>query len=295
MSREGEGSGDVLSAVDGLMSLVEQMRNFRGGVAGKGDEKFWENALYRQIDSCITLLQLSNENVTIKNLQRLAANSLDSAQRSSYLSIKDVLSSNDKIDPNLRKEAEERLRKWRNTNFLVELLEKGLRTNFESELDREDFHEVYDYWINQFPRIGEKAYGIVKESLISTIHPFLTRGILREQFSHGVSEEVKPENIIKHKKIVIIDYPIREYGLAGIFAATIYKTSFQAATERRDLRKEDNPKPVSLFIDEYQMYCNSMADSKFQTNGKKFLGCSCLSNSKYFKSLFRNGQSYATG
>ena len=45
-------------------------------------------------------------------------------------------------------------------------------------------------------------------------------------------------------------FALKEFGIAGIYAATIYKTTFQAAMERRDVEEETNPRPVGLWIDE---------------------------------------------
>lgn len=67
---------------------------------------------------------------------------------------------------------------------------------------------------------------------------------------------------------MIIDFPIKEFGLAGIYAATIYKTTFQGAMERRKIKDETNPKPVGLWIDEYQSFCNPMTDSLFQVTAR---------------------------
>ena len=122
--------------------------------------------------------------------------------------------------------------------------------------------------MKQFPRMSDKTTGIITESFMGIAEPFMNDGILSDQFSSGLSSELIPENIINNRKIVIVDFPIKEFDLSGIFAQTIYKNAFQAAVERRKVTQEKDPKPVVLWVDEYQNFCNPMTDSQFQTTAR---------------------------
>ena len=103
---------------------------------------------------------------------------------------------------------------------------------------------------------------------MGVVENFLSDGILRNQFSQGLSEELLPENIIHKRKIVIVDFSIKEFGLAGIFASIIYKSTFMNAAERRNIKLEESPLPTVLWIDEYQNFCNPAMDTLFQLTAR---------------------------
>jgi len=81
--------------------------------------------------------------------------------------------------------------------------------------------------------------------------PFLS-GLLFRHFA-GVTN-LFPEIIYTEKKIIIMDFSVKEYLDAGIIAQSIYKMMFQQAVERRDVEK--HPTPVFLWADEAQMFVN---------------------------------------
>ena len=267
MTRKGEGAGDTLNMVNALMGLNEQNRIHRSGGETK-EERFWDNSLRRLISRSISLLRIAGEKVSISNMRKVVANCLQGQEHEIYEDLKSQVSTKENIDKKVREKYESQLKAWINENYFLQLIEKVSQKKLDDPLDHEEAIMVIGYWIKEFPRMSEKTTSTIVESFNGIIEPFLNRGILRTHFSDGLSEELKPENIVSENKIVIIDFPLKEFGLAGIYAATIYKTTFQAAMERRDITKEEHPKPVGLWIDEYQSFCSPLTDSLFQTTAR---------------------------
>lgn len=271
MKREGEGAGDVLNVTNILKNLNEQNHLFNSGGQSKKDEQFWENSVKRIIGSSVTTLQMAGEEVSIKNMQRIVSSSFRAEDLKHYKSIKYKIITDDEISLEEREDARRELDWLIESDYFIRTIEKIRgrldRNEFSDPEDVSDAEMALDYWLETLPKIGEKTTSIIIESFMGTIDPFLNRGILRGQFSNGLSEELKPENTYLKNKIIVIDFPIKEFGLAGAYAATIYKSVFQSAMERRDISKEVNPIPVALWVDEYQLFYNQ-SDGRFQDTAR---------------------------
>ena len=267
LERSGEGSGEIISVVNALMNLNEQNRIHLSGGDGK-EEPFWNNSLRRINSRGISLLIMAGEEVSVRNMRKLVAGCFMEDEPNLYHHLKKLVTTEEDIDPLKRQQAQEDLDSWIKSSYFLTLIEKAAKRKFSSLDQQEEADMVINYWISEFPRVPDKTSSTITESFMGVVEPFMTQGILKNQFSNGLSPELLPENIINQNKIVIIDFPLKEYGLAAIFASTIYKSSFQAAMERRKIKEEANPKPVSLWIDEYQSFCSPMTDTLFQTTAR---------------------------
>ncbi|MEO1254844.1 MAG: TraM recognition domain-containing protein, partial [Bacteroidota bacterium] len=269
LTRDGEGSGEVINAINTIMNLNEQNKVYQSGAGGQGkEEPFWDQSLRRLISRAITLLMITNEEVSISNMREVVASCLKDDEPSIYFDLKETATTEKEIDPEKREDARSKLSLWIKTSYFLQLIEKLDKQAFNSDEDRREALFVKNYWLRELPKVGERVLGIIIESFMGIIEPFISRGILKTQFSGGLDEELLPETIINERKIVIVDYPIKEHGLAGIFASIIYKSTFMAAMERRYIKEEANPLPVCLWVDEYQNFCNPAADTLFQTTAR---------------------------
>lgn len=266
MQRKGEGAGDILNAVEALMSLNESNRLHQSGGGGGKDERFWDLALRSLISRCITTLRLAGEEISITNIRKLVSSRFVDNEPEYYQKLEQQ-AEDDSIDPLKKQLAQIERDAWIEGRYFLQVLLKIANSEL-SQSDQDEEELVSNYWLRELPKMGEKTSGIIVTSFMSIVEPFLNNGILKNQFATGLSPEILPENIYKQNKIVIIDFPIKEFKVAGAFAATIYKTAFQAAMERRDIETEPNPKPVGLWIDEYQNFCNPKLDSLFQTTAR---------------------------
>jgi type IV secretory pathway TraG/TraD family ATPase VirD4 len=194
----------------------------------------------------------------------LVADSFRGNEADTYQAL-EQLAFDEKADPVKRQNAKEQLEEWTTSNYFLRTL---LSIEPNSEKEKEEMNLLTNYWLREFPKIGERTSSIVIESFMGIVEPFLNEGILKSHFSAELSSELLPENCFLNNQIVIIDFPVKEYGVAALFAATIYKTAFQAAMERRDVELEITPKPVGLFIDEYQQFCTYKTDVQFQATAR---------------------------
>ena len=127
----------------------------------------------------------------------------------------------------------------------------------------------------------EKTRAIVEESIFGLIEPFMS-GILKQHFTKGVSPELHPEETYKKGKIIIVNMPVKEYLIAGVFAQAIYKKLWQEAIERRNVKRD--PLPVFMWVDEAQYFLNEQ-DARFQTTATRILGMYSNDYPEYFQLL----------
>ncbi|WP_421896438.1 type IV secretory system conjugative DNA transfer family protein [Marinoscillum sp.] len=265
LERTGAGGGDVLNAINIIMNLNEQIKVYQGGGTNNKEERFWDESLKRLISRCISTLRLAGEEVSIYNIRKIVSNSFKEDDLKAYEEIKRNISTTKEIPESKRTDSKNDLKNRKAHNYFVFVIEK-IRNHTLILSEASQF--ILDYWLKEFCNLPDKTKSIIIESLMGIIEYFLVDGILKDQFSHGLNNELMPENIIENKKILLINFPVKEFGLSGIFAATIYKTAFQAACERRNLEEENDPRPVGLFIDEFQSFVNATADSLFQATAR---------------------------
>ncbi len=266
LQRTGRGAGETLNLVNILMSLNEQIQIHQGGSQSGDDEKFWDQALRRLLRNCIELLKLASEPVSIANMERLVTHSFNEPQLDRYTMLR-----NEMQDIHRAQEERERTyseyKGWVEQNYFLYVFEKAGQNPGLSPDEVQLLQRVGDYWLMQWPTLSEKTKSIVTETFMGLTEPF-SSGILQSRFSEGLSPELFPENSFLKQKIIIIDFPVKTYGLSGIYANTLYKTTFQSCVERREVEKETDPKPVTLFIDEYQNLVSPLTDSLFQLTAR---------------------------
>lgn len=266
LKRKGQGAGDVFNVNNALMNLNEQARQFLSGGSGNNDERFWDNALRRLISSSIIMLNMADENVSVTNMRRLVSASFTGDEVELYNQLTHLAFSLENIDHHQRQKAKDDLEDWSKENYFLHVL-LSLQADCHDH-KHDDIEMLYEYWLKEFARLSDRSRSIVVESFMGIVEPFKNKGILKDQFTEGLSPELLPENIIENKKIVIVDYPIKEFGISGLFASILYKSIFQSAMERRNILHEKNPKPVGFFMDEYQAICNPLTDSQFQATAR---------------------------
>lgn len=271
MNRSGEGAKEAQNITNIFMNIY-RMGNRIAGDGDTKEERFWDTALKRCLNRTIELINLAGEELTYKNMVN-------------------VIFSADGINNRIIKKAADQLR-WTDSEDEIEEVEaeneeieegqggndKG-NENTDSELDLDDegyyclkciakaylsiageddhsprvnaFGLAHQYFTQTFPGLGEKARTTITESFMGLAEPFLS-GLLYEHFS-GVSN-IFPEDIFTKSKIIVLNFPVKEFLEAGIMAQCIFKLIFQQAVERRDVSK--HPKPAFLWADEAQYFVN---------------------------------------
>jgi hypothetical protein len=250
MTREGKGAGEIFNLTNLFMEIYKMGNRFSGSGGAGESERYWDNALKRCINRMIQLLQLANEEVSVRNMRRL----LSSAPLEHEV---EKLSEMD----------ENEIGEWGESNYcvgcIIEAGEKADTPEYE-----EEYTLISDYFLREFATLPEKTRPTIVESFLGLAEPF-TSGILKKHFSEGTSPEIRPEETHKGK-IVILDFPVKEYLQAGVYAQGIYKYLWQQATERRNPHQD--LLPVFLWVDESQLFLSDY-DQIFQTTARSSKAC----------------------
>lgn len=98
-------------------------------------------------------------------------------------------------------------------------------------------------------------------------HDALLRYPMRESFCTDTT--IKPEASLEGK-VLLLDFPVKEYNEVGVFAQVLFKLAWQKAMERRDLSRSQLP--VFLWSDEIQHLVTGY-DQLFQTTARSSRVC----------------------
>ncbi len=273
--RFGKGAGETLNITNLIMTLNLLARNFSAGGGDEGkSEKFWDNAVKRAITRMIDLLKLSGEPLTIMNMREVLVNALTAEDVNRYREIEKILE-DEAAGEEDHKIALNDLKKWSKKNFCLKCL---INITFKKGLSVDEIESkklVKSFFFKEFAYLSERTKSIVVESFLGLIQPFES-GLLRAQFSQTISDDLWPELAYEEGKIIILDFPIKEHLLAGVYAQGIYKFIFQQAMERRDVAKEEDPHPCFLWVDESHLFTNPVYDALFQSTARSSLTATVL-------------------
>ncbi|MEN0051452.1 MAG: TraM recognition domain-containing protein [Bacteroidota bacterium] len=268
LQREGKGAGEVINLSNMFMAIYKMGNRLSGGGSGGGsNERFWDNALRRCLNRMIQLLNLSGRELSIANMRRM-------------ISTVPMDHEAQKVD----EMSDEELEEWGKRNFCVDcILDAGDRVGDDEELEQE-YYLVYDYFLREFPSLPAETRPSIVESFLGIAEAF-TSGILKRHFSNDVN--LFPEETHKGK-IIILNFPVKEYLDAGVYAQGIYKLIWQQATERRTVTEDT--KPVFLWVDEAQLFLSDY-DQIFQTTARSSKACTVFISqniSNYYVSIGGN-------
>ena len=259
---DGKGGGQTFNLVNLFMQIYQMGHVISGEGLASGGERFWDNALKRCLSRMIDFLTLAGELITVENMYRLISESLTSKELEYFVELRK------KSD----KDSKDTLTEWAKLNFYVRSYLKCMKklrssTQENSEVEiiqlRKQIETVRNYFEREFANLAEKTKTIIVESFLGLAEPF-QGGILKKYFSAGTN--LKPEAIFNEGKIVILDFPIKNYLDSGVYAQGIFKLLFQQAVERRTYQ-EGVDKPVFLWVDESQNFINAY-DQIFQTTAR---------------------------
>ena len=247
MTRGGEGAGEVFNLSNLFMELYKMGNRFSGGGGGGGDDRYWDTALKRCMNRMFQLLILAEEEISVENMRKI----ISSAPTAEEIEAIGGMSEKEYFE-------------WLGQNYCAYCInEAGLKVTDETDYS---YNLVDNYFMSQFAKLDDKTRSIVTESFLGLAEPFLS-GILKEYFSEGVN--LKPE-ITFEGKVIILDFAVKEYLQAGIYAQGIFKLLWQQAIERRDT--DLYPLPAFLWVDESQYFVNEY-DTIFQTTARSSRAC----------------------
>lgn len=248
MTREGEGAGETMNLVNLFVNIFKMGQRLSGGDSQES-ERFWENSLRRLMNRMFDLLKLAGEEISVANLVEI----LTSAPEGDGLINK------------LADMKEDELSQWIEGSYCMMCIDTA-NGSASSKQEKRDFNLVYNYFLREFAKMPEKTRTTVSEMFLGIAEPFLS-GILNDYFAQGLN--IFPEQTFEGK-IIIMDFPVKKYLDAGIYAQGIFKLLWQQSTERRDIKKY--PTPVFLWVDESQLFISEY-DQIFQTTARSSRAC----------------------
>lgn len=233
LHRGGSGAGLTDNIVHLFAQVLQIAERGSGGGGGREDEGYWRRASNQLLRNIVDLLIMSQNRLSVSDLYRVVVSAPTSPQQVSA-------------------------ENWQKSSFCFRCLVQADQGN-RSPRERQDFQLVCDYFLLEFPGLSEKTRSVICSTLTSMID-VLHRGISAELFC---TETNLPPECIEDGSIVLVDLPVKEYAQVGQFAQVLWKTSFQRAIERRNIKS--NPRPVFLWADECQYFVTSPFDMQFQT------------------------------
>lgn len=254
MKRSGDGAGETTNITNIFMNIYRMGNR----IASEGDtkeERYWDTALKRCLNRVIELIKLSGENLSYANMVKI----LSSASNLETVSFTDTM-----VAIEQGEETHDILTS--NNNYclkcLINAFERLDANNEEFEYQLKTFELIEEYFSLIMPRMGSRTRSVVTESFMGLAEPFLS-GILNKHFAG--STNIFPEQVFEDNKIIVLDFPVKEFLEAGIMAQCVFKQMFQQAVERRNTNK--NPLPVFIWCDEAQYFVNPY-DQVFLTTAR---------------------------
>ncbi len=256
LTRAGEGAGDVFNITSLFMNLQKMANRASNDGEGRKDDRFWDNALKRIISRTIELIKFAGEELTFKNIVDLL-HSAPTEKAPFDEKLLNVFVQKVPYDEGTDQQLKE--------NTFLRCLAKSARKIVNKDADSPEVYmhdTLRKYFTSSLPNMSEHTHSAIIESFMGVAEPFLS-GILCKHFAGETT--LKPEEIFTKNKIIVLDFPVKEYLDAGIMAQCVFKMLFQQAVERR--KTDDYPTPVFLWADEAQ-YFISPYDQIFLTTAR---------------------------
>jgi len=230
--RPGRGAGDLESIIDLFSTLMAIGKKD----SGHSHDPFWERGTEKNMRAAIKLLDLAGESISITNIDRLM-----------------------KSLPTRIGEYQEEA--WQKESFCASLTKQITeRQDSLTAAQWNDIKIVTDYFFEQWPAFDERPRSSLEMTWSGLADKFLYSPFDR-LFCSGKCTFL-PEMATHQGKIVIVDFPLLEYGHeTGRLINALVKLVFQRAFLRRNLAESANP--VFIWQDEFQ-YFVTRRDNAFQ-------------------------------
>lgn len=273
LKREDEGGGQTINIVNLIMNIYQLGRTYTGGGSSNSGDAFWDNALRRLLSRSIDLIRLAVEELSISTMRKAIISAPYEKDAKHYRECLDHTK-----DLDYANEAMDEIETLGNESYCIKCLEKA-RKRKQRGLFNADEQRTYalvnEYFTREFANLAERTRTSIQEHFYGLAEPFVD-GILNTLFCAGISRALDPIETYanqERKKIIIVDFPIKNYLIAGVYSQGIVKYMWQQAMQRRKPKDEENPSPVFLYCDEAQFLINPNYDAQFQTTARSALVC----------------------
>lgn len=227
---------ETFNLVNLLLKIVEASQLAEGPSGGSGENPFWQRALREMLANTVEPLQAAYGRLRIDELMEFIASAPTTPDQ-------------------VRNED------WREKSFFYQTLCKSIATPLGVAVPEHASRASAVYWFKTYAELDPKTRSNITATLTGTLAPFL-RGVLHDRFCTNTS--IVPE-LTHEGAILIVDFPVKQWGDAAIVAANIIKYQWQRATERRVVTKKT--RPVFLWADECQFVLSDY-DMEFQSTAR---------------------------
>lgn len=251
LEREGVGAGQTENLVN-LLSVVTEIAE--GRADSGGEQRFWERASRQLLRNAIDLLALGKGRVSLDDLARLIA---EAPQNPAPVKPADPQIGQPLTEAHHRYAEYEH---WLETSFFAEVFAEA-HGRPKNRRQQHDFEAAARFWLHNFAPLNDRTRSSIVATF-SSVADLLTHGIAWELLADGL--DIFPEATFEGG-ILILDLPVQEYGEVGRVVQGIWKTMFQRAVLRRNVK--EHPRPVFLWADESQNFISSF-DYEFQATAR---------------------------
>ena len=241
IKRKGAGAGLTENIVDIFITIMELSENNKGN--DSGENAFWRISLQMVLRSAIELISIAKGTITLEDIYNV------------------ILSA-----PRKRGQAKDD--KWLKKSYCAQLMKIADEKFSKGELSpmqEKDLEVTLNYFFKDFAVLDSKPKSIIQTTFTGLCDRFL-RGELRELFCTDTN--IVPDVCYKSGAILILDMPIKTFGMVGVVAQGMFKYIFQQAMERRIVKDEEFPRPVALWMDEAQFFLTERRDREFQSTAR---------------------------
>lgn len=230
LRRKGEGAGQTENLVNLLTSIVEIAE---GKITNASTDPFWDRAMRELLRNAIDLITIANGTITLEDITKLITDAPQSPQQAEDAS-------------------------WQANSYCWKLITQAAARPNKTTREAHDLDTAARYWHATYPRLAER----VRTSIVAnytSVSDLLQHGLAWELFS--TTTNIVPEVTYKNGAILVLDFPVQEYGEQGRIIQGIWKLMFQRAILRRNAVTD--PRVVMLWADEAQNFVSNF-DFQYQ-------------------------------
>ncbi len=244
---------------ENLLSLVVNLSAVSKGEnpKGAGEDPYWLNATKEMLRSALVPLKLACPSLSLIDLHQMVTSAPQSSE-------------------------EVQSPTWQSESFCYRVLQTA-SCAARTEAERMDMEIACRYWLSVFPAWADRPRSSVVSVFTSMASGFLFSPF-RELFC--TETNVTPEDV-HEGRILLVDFPLKQYETMGRQASTLIKWLFMKATERRR-----SARPCFIFADEAHLSLVAADDTElsFLTTARSS-NVSCI----YMTQSVTNFKSYLSG
>jgi hypothetical protein len=221
--RQGRGAGSTTNIIGLFASIMDIIEN---NTKESQSEDFWDRTALQMVGFAVIILALCNRPLSLKDIKDF----IQSAPRS---------------------RDEKYMTRWQETSFAARCINEAYQAQKTAHQEH-DLEQAIDYFTHEFPELGSRTRSSIEITATSLMSKFLT-GTVRQLLSTDTT--LVPEVLWENGAIVVLDFPIEDFGMEGRIMQGVIKYCFQKALLRRNLT--EFTRPVFLAGDEYQHFLSS--------------------------------------